>query len=153
MSFMGFGMQKWIYTMQPRRPYSVERKGSFTKIPTHKNKFQFQPSKSSNSYLFAIVLLVIFISIVALKIPAWKKYETEHSQYVRQLKVTKNTNEFNFLMNSGKRRLQNNNLKGAYSEFKLAKAIFPENKEANELFLQTLSILCFEENVFCNELY
>ncbi|BAO77507.1 hypothetical protein WPG_3277 [Winogradskyella sp. PG-2] len=35
MGFMGFGMQKWIYTMRARKPFSMQGKGSFTKILTY----------------------------------------------------------------------------------------------------------------------
>jgi len=59
---------------------------------------------------------------------------------------------FVFLMNSGKQRLKSNNISGAYSEFKLAQNIRPEDQELSDLMLQTLSMLCEQKNKYCTEL-
>lgn len=35
MGYMGFGLQKWIYTMKPRRPFSRDRKPTGNTIDTY----------------------------------------------------------------------------------------------------------------------
>ncbi len=42
---MGLGMQSWVYKMRPRKPYSKERKPSFTAVPNYHRTFKLQPSK------------------------------------------------------------------------------------------------------------
>ncbi len=45
--------------------------------------------------------------------------------------------------------LRKSNFEGAFAEFKLAKAIKPNNREVNQLLLKAFSILCFEEHKYC----
>ena len=71
MGFMGFGMQKWIYTMRPRKPFSMQRKGSFTVILTYKRSFKLQPSKNKNGYNFGVLFFLILAVIISLAIPKW----------------------------------------------------------------------------------
>tara|TARA_R100001369_G_scaffold37054_1_gene62506 strand:+ start:306 stop:500 length:195 start_codon:yes stop_codon:yes gene_type:complete len=47
-----------------------------------------------------------------------------------------------------KKRIEAQNYEGAFSEFKLANAINPNNREVNQLLLKALSILCYEENKY-----
>jgi hypothetical protein len=41
---------------------------------------------------------------------------------------------------------------GAYSEFCLAQKIKPNNKQLNQLLVETLSMLCEENKGYCDEL-
>lgn len=52
-------------------------------------------------------------------------------------------------MKSGKLRLKSGRISGAYSEFKLAHAIQPNNIEVNKLLFETLEILCLD---YCKDL-
>ena len=60
----------------------------------------------------------------------------------------KNKEAFDFLLKSGKKRLKNNEITGAYSEFNLAHNIYPNNKELNQLLIETLSILCENDSKY-----
>lgn len=149
MGYMGMGMQKWIYKMKPRKPFSMKRKDSFTKIPLYKRTFKIQPSKSSAySYLLGVFLFLLFLVITISIIPKWMSYEAENHLAIIESEQHKNDFTFNFLMNSGKKRLKNGNLIGAYSEFKLAKAIFPKHKRLNQLFLETTTSLCLNKGLY-----
>lgn len=79
-------------------------------------------------------------------------YSNNHNKLIFQNEIIENRKAFNFLINSGKKRLQNNNTSGAYSEFRLAKAIYPKNDEVNQLLIETLSILCNTSDDHCQEL-
>ena len=65
---------------------------------------------------------------------------------------SKDNEAFEFLLRSGKNRLLSNNILGAYSEFNLAYNIKPKDKELNQLMIETLGILCVNEEKYCSEL-
>ncbi|MFT7050388.1 MAG: hypothetical protein ACJAZK_000984 [Psychroserpens sp.] len=45
-----------------------------------------------------------------------------------------------------------NNLVGAYSEFKLVQAISPNDENINQLLIETLVALCEDDTKYCREL-
>ncbi|WP_299113489.1 hypothetical protein [uncultured Winogradskyella sp.] len=151
MGFMGFGMQKWIYTMRPRQPYSMERKGSFTKIPIYEREFKLRPSKNKGNYNFGILLFLVLTMLTCISIPNWLKQARIHNQKVETLREAKNDRAFKFLLTSGTRRLNAQNYIGALSEFKLAKNIKPNSIEANQLLLEVVSLLCEKNDIYCKE--
>ena len=149
MGYMGFGMQKWIYSMRPRKPFSMQRKDSFTVIPTYKRNFKLQPSNKSSNPYFGIALIALMCLIFITHIPKWYEYENFTYQQKMAYKSTQDDYAFNFLMNSGKNRLYSGKISGAYGEFKLAQAIKPNDKEVNYLLLESLEILCLDYNRKC----
>jgi len=149
MGFMGFGMQKWIYSMRPRKPYSMQRKGSFTVIPTYTRKFKLQHSTNDGGYNFGIILFFVMVLVITLAIPHYlENARLRHQQEVAWA-IKKENRAFKFLLKSGKWRLNKGRISGAYSEFKLAYAIRPNDKELNKLLLETLEILCLDYNRHC----
>lgn len=138
--------------MRPRKPFSMQKKGSFTAVPTYKRSFKLQPSKNKGNYNLGILLLLIFLFVVGFSIPNWLEHARINDKEEIALRVEKNNMMFNFLMTSGKERLVNGNVSGAYSEFKLATELKPNDKELNILLYETLSILCFDYNEHCDDL-
>ncbi|WP_179007911.1 hypothetical protein [Winogradskyella forsetii] len=151
MGFMGFGMHKWIYTMRPRKPFSMQRKGSFTVVPTYSREFKLQPSKNRGGYNFGIILFFFIALAVSLTIPRWMEASRLRHQQELAWSIKKDKYAFDFLLKSGKWRLKKGRISGAYSEFKLAYAIQPENEELNELLLETLEILCYDRGTDCED--
>ncbi len=45
MGYMGLDFQRWIYGMRPRKPFSMQRKGSFSTLPSYQREFKIQASK------------------------------------------------------------------------------------------------------------
>ena len=89
---------------------------------------------SDTSEVFIVISFSILMLASILFIhPKWMAYENG----LRQTKIEKQKRNdliaFRFLLKSGKSRLKRENYKGAYSEFKLAKAIYPENIQVNVL--------------------
>lgn len=153
--YMGFGMATWIYKQRPRKPFSTQRsKPSCNTLPIYSRKFKLQPSqKSSRLYLvFSLLLIALFFTGVFFKAPQFMDYS--NNRYLqKQMKTEQINNEaFEFLMKSGMNRLRVNNAVGAYSEFKLAYNINPDNEKLNQLLIETLSVLCKNENTYCNDL-
>lgn len=151
MGFMGFGMQKWIYTMRPRKPFSMQRKGSFTKVPVYKREFKLQPSKNKGGYNFGIAFFLIIVAVLVFQMPKWLNQARIHHKEVIELAENRDNNAFEFLMSSGKKRVLIQNYSGAFSEFKLAKAIKPNNSEVNLLLLEVISLLCEKNEEYCKE--
>ena len=153
MGYMGLGMQKWIYTMKPRKPFSMHRKGSFSEIPKYTREFRIQDAdRDYTDSIFCILpLLVLMILILIIK-PRYMSYANEIHKTQVSVEKLQNEKAFIFLMQSGRDRLQKNNYKGAYSEFKLAHKIKPNHKGINIILFETLSILCDQDTSFCEEL-
>ncbi|BAO77506.1 hypothetical protein [Winogradskyella sp. PG-2] len=97
-------------------------------------------------------MLLVIIIVTSFAIPNWLTQARIHNIEVIALKISKDNQAFDFLMNSGKKRLRSGNIYDAYSEFKLAVAIKPVNEEVNQLLLETISMLCEENENYCNEL-
>jgi hypothetical protein len=55
-------------------------------------------------------------------------------------------------MKAGENRWIENNLVGAYSEFKLVQAISPNDENVNQLLIETLVALCEDDTKYCREL-
>jgi len=151
MGFMGFGMQKWIYTMRPRKPFSIQRKSSFTSVPTYSRNFKLQYSKNNENYNFGILLFFVVVIVTSFAIPNWLTQARLHNEEVIALEQHKEDQAFEFLKRSGEKRLRTQNYKGAFSEFKLAYAIKPNDKEMNQLLLEVVSLLCEQNEVYCKE--
>ena len=151
MGYMGLGMQQWIYTMRPRRPFSMERKGSFTVVPKYKRDFKLQPSKSSDTSHIGIIVFILIVFVLMTLIPRWLDYaRIRHYQEVTQTRVIDNK-AFNFLMDSGEKRFITGNYTGALSEFKLAHDIRPNSEEVNQLLLEVIGMLCEDDPRYCSE--
>ncbi|EDP70653.1 hypothetical protein FBALC1_07838 [Flavobacteriales bacterium ALC-1] len=147
---MAFGMQKRVYKPRPRKPFSKRRKVSFAAAPKYKRDFKYQPSNNRGDYNFSILLFIVIAIIVSIMIPRWVEYERiKHRQEVT-LTTKKDNKVFEFLMKSGKKRLDIGAISGAYSEFQLAYAIRPEDIELNELLFETLEILCIDYDKHCS---
>jgi len=154
MGDMGSGLQSWIYRMQPRKPFSMKRKGSFTEIPSYQREFKIQASKErfKTDVILSGLLIFFSVGIFALYAPKFNKHSEKVHQEVMQMQKEGNGAALKFLLSSGKERLLNNNIIGAYSEFKLAYNIEPNNEDLKALLIETLSILCVENNSYCDKL-
>ncbi|MFD1015130.1 hypothetical protein [Winogradskyella rapida] len=141
---MGLGMQKWIYGMRARAPFSMQRKKSFTALPTYSRKFKIQPSKQRPIYDFGIIFGFVLGFIMLLSITNLVQSFKQHQNKVQMLNFQKDDWAFNFLMKSGENRLAKGKISAAYSEFQLAYAIRPHDKKLQELMHVTSGQLCLE---------
>ena len=154
MGYMGLGLQSWIYRMRPRKPYSMQRKGSFSELPTYRREFKIQASKQQsriNVYLSALLIFFV-IGVFALFAPRFSRHRNKINLEARERLVKLDDAAYEFLLTSGKSRLLSNNIMGAYTEFNLAYSIKPRDEEITTLFIETLSILCVDDNTYCDQL-
>ncbi|MFD2917837.1 hypothetical protein [Psychroserpens luteus] len=153
--YMGFGMASWIYKQGPRKAFSKrKRRPTCNTLSTYERVFKLQPSKKSSNLYIVFSFLLIGIVAVGLyyTIPEFTDYHNNRSTKLQKRAKRADKNAFNFLMNSGMNRLRANNLVGAHSEFKLAKAIYPNDDTVNQLLIETLVGLCDDNNTYCVEL-
>ncbi|MDO1500698.1 hypothetical protein Q2T40_11195 [Winogradskyella maritima] len=130
----------------------MQRKGTFTVVPNYSRTFKIQPSTNKKSYDITPYIFGIAFIILLSALPRYVSYENQLDKAKLQVDQIKNKNTFNFLIKSGKELLQAHNLSGAYSEFKLALAILPDNTEAQSYAFETLSLLCNDYRLNCDEL-
>ncbi len=154
--YMGFGMQKWIYSRNLRRQlYMRDRIPSFTSLPKYSRTFTIKPKIKERPKLKGILIILIVFSVVLIGGVNYKNfisYSNRQTVLVNDFSKLKDKKAFNFLLNSGKSRIYRNDIIGAYSEFKLAYNIDLVNKELNQLFIEILYILCDQDDKYCNEL-
>jgi len=153
--YMGIGMASWIYKQGPRKAFSKrKRRPTCNTLTTYNRQFKLQPSKeASNLY---IVLSILFIALVAIGLYYNTSVFTQHNATIyaqKQELIEQSNNEaFQFLLKSGISRLENNNIIGAYSEFKLAHNIYPYHDKLNQILIETLIGLCEDENKYYDDL-
>ncbi len=154
--YMGFGMQSWLYKRRPRKPFTKRGQvPSFTPLYSYTRTFSLKPHiKKNNIYLGLLTLLLIGLSVLFVINYTQKfiSYSKERSELIESNTLKQDNDAFNFLLNSGKKRLLSNNVLGAYSEFNLAYNIKSDNKELNQLLIETLSILCSQDIEYCDDL-
>ncbi len=150
MGYMGFGLQSWIYSMQPRKPFSCKRKVAFTSVPRYTRDFKLQHTEPSNNIgAYICIALVVIFSIGIFEA---KPRMANHSNHLEELRIERKTNAFKFLLESGKMYLIQNDYEAAYSEFNLAYQINPKHKEIRALIVKSLSALCYQKDSYCDEL-
>tara|TARA_R110002049_G_scaffold1498_1_gene11596 strand:+ start:21687 stop:22181 length:495 start_codon:yes stop_codon:yes gene_type:complete len=156
MAYLGLGLQKWIYSRKPRKKLFVrEGLSSFTALPKYSRTFKLQPSVTENKTqkgFLTLIVTLLFIVLLSFSYTNFNTYSNKKTALIHELTELRTREAFNFLFHSGKYRLLDNNIKGAYSEFELAYHIDPGNQELNQLIIETLSILCLNDNNYCKKL-
>lgn len=140
------GLKK-LYVKRGSIPYSTAFKG----ISKH---FGFNKDIDSEVYINTVIKILMLLFCVflcfhlILKIKHHNKYHYHNIQdtSIADLKA------FSFLIDSGKERLAQGNIQGAYSEFILASNIQSNHQELQQLIIETLSILCTTNLEFCEAL-
>jgi len=123
-------------------------------LSTFKPEPSIKENKKLNRFLITSFIISFFIlGFITISLTkSFTNYSNNISTLTKERKVLKDKQAFNFLLNSGKGYLKRNNIINAYSEFILAYKVNPNNKELNQLLIETLNILCIDNNKYCNEL-
>ncbi|WP_347926134.1 hypothetical protein [Pontimicrobium sp. SW4] len=154
MGYMGFGMQRWVYSRNPKKPFVKGRIPSFSTTDSYDRKFKLQPSKQYDSFyiIISILLISLFFSVIYSKKDAFLIHSNEVNNQKKEIFKYRDKEAFIFLMKSGKHRLESGNIIGAYYEFKLANNIKPNDAYLKQITIETLSILCSRNEKYCKEL-
>jgi len=153
MGYMGFGLQKWIYNLKPRRPFSKDRKSSGDTIPKYKREFTLKPNDSQKNIRLKAIRNLALLGIVCFFfgyfIYSFKNHYKEIDRKQIHFNKQQDANTFELLYSSGKGFLVKGNWLRAKSEFELALKIKPENIDLNKYYIQTLMILCKNGDIDC----
>lgn len=135
MGYMGLGMQSWIYKQKPRKPFQLRRRPTFDALPSYDRTFKIQPTKQASKKRKALQSLSILVFCVCLLVffaSKFKNYERQRVQLNEERESRIAAEAYLFLQHSGMQRYYNNDIKGAYSEFKLAYKLNPKNLDLKQ---------------------
>ena len=153
--YMGFGMQSWLYKKKPRKPFDKrETLPSYRALPKYQRTFQPKRNKNRSTKLTAfLTIAIIFCFLIVLNYMSaqFVTYSKKHRKALNQKNIDLDNEAFNFLMDSGIFELKSQRPEIAFKKFELALKLFPEDERINQLYLETLSVLCEKDKVkYCD---
>lgn len=177
MGYMGFGLQKWIYNLKPRKPFKkgTKRAGFETHEFDNPKGFSLKEISTNNpelaglrlketrkriklntqkervfSILFIIGLIVIIAFLFFRALDYRKKYN--ETQKIAMIKSSKEQQSaLKLLMKSGEQYLKNQEIENAINDFKLALNIDEHNTTVLYNLILALSIDCEMNSKNCLE--
>jgi hypothetical protein len=176
MGYMGFGMQKWIYTQRPRKPFSKRRRvtgDTIEKYTANELKIAGRTHKSSTEKNRKIVLerigrrsfnnkvvniciaacIILLTILVLVELKPWAPTVNNEQYHIEQQKILdgEKKKSFNLSMAYGKNYLNKGDLVLAKQEFYNALEIFPDNTEALEYLIKSYVKDCIQNEVDCEK--
>jgi hypothetical protein len=86
MGYMGLGMQKWIYSREPRtKLYVRNRISSFTPLPKYSRTFLLKPSAKENKLLLGSFTVGIVLCLTAMSgwfVKKFTDYSNENTKNI-----------------------------------------------------------------------
>jgi tetratricopeptide (TPR) repeat protein len=176
MGYMGFGMQKWIYSRKPRKPFSKERTPGYDSLPGHAND-EFSgcgvPSQNMESIderismgkrrilrkwirnrlgdlLLAAIILAIVVWIVIRLSSQIGIWSSDH-QSAMQKEAAEVRQSYALSMEYGITHFEKGEYEEAIREFKNAVRLNPKDTRALEALAGVYNTLCLNENRYCND--
>lgn len=175
---MGFGLQKWIYQMKPRKPFKKGNKiaGYETQDIHNQKEFNLKETYSTNPEIienrlkeakkkslinwrkqkfYGLLIVLALISVFALIYfnASYFNNSASHDHY--KLMAKKDQQEkadaLILLIKTGKHHLYNNEIENAITNFKLALNIDPDNSVALYNLILALSVDCENNSNNCEE--
>lgn len=179
MGYMGFGLQRWIYTMKPRKPFQKGNKNPGYESVEFLNPQEFRPStitttdpkileeriKASKKRIALrvrvgrIYSVLIIAGILGLGVLVYQSisdympiFQENHNAVVR-LNTIEEENALSVLIESGMLNMRKNEIENAIEDFKLALTIDPENRLALYNITLAFSFDCELNTRNCNETF
>jgi len=176
MGYMGFGLQKWIYSQKPRKPFKkrestlgqeyidTERnfsiEGSFVPNPNGveeriENSKKRNRLKSKLEKIQSIIFLIMFfflaiIIIIYIRKPTYNNNQEGviiiDEEYNKEIQ-----RDINLFIKTGKDNLEWNYINSSIEEFERALKLDPNNIEALNYYVLALSIDCEQNNKNCDK--
>lgn len=178
MGYMGFGMQKWIYTSKPRKPFSKDRKGFGNTIPklqtknifdhktqisgkilehkTPEEKIQEQNLKRKQK-TFRFILLIAVVTIISIisvnyfrgENVRWENRNNKLRNYRTRIEKEKEKAYLMIKANADK-QLKLKNYASAINEFKQLTVLKPNGIKEKKALANVLYLACMEQNIECD---
>ncbi|WP_289056078.1 hypothetical protein [uncultured Carboxylicivirga sp.] len=179
MGYMGFGLQKWIYSQKPRKAFSKDRKPIGNTIQNHETKGAFNDDtihligrlkekhtetekrriRILNKYSGMLKAILISFAGLILLLGAinfgLNKESQEKAQVARQKMINKRIKKeeqraFNLVLEYGQNHLRNKEYELAIKEFEQLTINNPDNITAKEALANALYFACIEKNIECD---
>lgn len=176
---MGFGLQRWIYTMKPRKPFQKGNKNPGYESVEFLNPQEFRPSaitttdskilderiKASKKRIafrarvgriYSVLIITGILGLSALVyqiISDYMLYYQENDYAVVNLLTIEEENALAVFIESGILNMRKNEIEHAIDDFKLALTIDPENRLALYNITLALSIDCELNTRNCDETF
>lgn len=176
---MGFGLQQWIYSMKPRKPFKKGNKSPAYDSEEFLNSQEFRPSSTSTTNpdilegriqasqkrialrvkvgrIYSILIIAGILGISALVYQIISNYMSkvqENHNVVLRLMTIEEENALAVFIESGMFNMKNNEIEDAISNFKHALYLDPENELALYNITFALSIDCELNTRNCDETF
>lgn len=142
MGYMGFGMQKWIYSIRSRRPFSRNRRTGYDTIPSDKETFHFGiPAEKSKKriplWIFTIVGILI-LTITILNLVDFFAEQEKVRIINNQADVLEKEGELNSFLKSGINHYETGNWDQAKSDFEFVLKLKKNHLQALGYYLVCL---------------
>lgn len=177
MGYMGFGLQKWIYSQRPRKPFSHEMKKSFDSLPNHSvKKFNISGLASRNpkfienqifqmkrkirsrwirNKITGLILAIVLIISLAFLFSKNFHYINAASKEPDNKRETRLNNdkktEFDLALSYAQYYLEKGDYDLAIIEFKNALKHEPSNIYARNELAKTYYLTCIKNDKNCDE--
>lgn len=176
MGYLGFGLQKWIYTQRPRKPFSKEMKSSCNTISQAELKgFDNLMSDSGNTdaldkkiqerskrmderrivgALVGLLFLAILVFMLYISFSGFSNAIKRSPESVKLAKEqVKKDNElaFDLALKSGTNRLANGQYDLAIKELERALRLKPSDVDAERALAEAYNMTCLKSNKNCDK--
>lgn len=169
MGFMGFGMQRWIYTQRPRQFFSKERKSIGNSLPSYTNRIDTtQRVISSKKWIYkpthwTIKVLIVSTFLILMGLITLSLFGMVYkgnalisltnditSNVIHQQKLEKDE-AYSLLTNSGRQLYQKGDYHEAFNELMRAHKLYPNAIYHHVQFANMYTDLCNSQNLYCLE--
>jgi tetratricopeptide (TPR) repeat protein len=175
MGYMGFGLQKWIYTMKPRKPFKKRSENfGYETNESHERRFKLKEQTLANperlderinkdrkriklnikldrihSIIYIISLFVIAIVVFVGVRDFGVSQSQENYRIIKSRQAQEKERSLSFLLKSGIYYLNNTEIESAIKEFELALGVDPTSSDALYYYVLSLSVDCELSNRNC----
>lgn len=176
---MGFGLQKWIYTMKPRKPFKKGNKKAGYETVEYFNPQEYTPSETTinnpeiieerlkeskkrialsvrKGRIYSVLIVIGLMIIFALVYLGITDYMSKYQENYEVAVITTTKEEQNALavfIESGILHLKSNEIEDAITDFKDALYLDPQNKLALYNITLALSLDCEINARNCEETF
>ncbi len=179
MGYMGFGLQKWIYTMKPRKPFKKGNKKAGYESIEFLNPQEFKPSETTinnpeiveqrlkkskkrialsvcKGKIYSVLIVMGLMVIFALVYLGISDYMLKYQENYEVIVLTNTKEEQTALavfIESGILHLKSNEIEAAIADFEAALYLDPENKIALYNITLAFSLDCEINARNCEETF
>jgi len=172
MGYMGFGLQRWIYTQRPRKFMSMQRRPLHNEIKGHKVTFlsAVQSSNSDKTYenkveankilalfsQFLLAVLILSMSFIIIKycnhyFQKPNNNSLDYQTMIAKEELREKHRAYNVLTKTGRSLVRKGEYYAAYDDLIRAHKLYPKMIYHQVELANMYSYICKEKNIYCEE--